>query len=561
MSVENVRRVGRLWAALAVFAVCTAGAAAQPQSAPPPRARLSGDVVPVAYDLSVAPDLQTMRTAGIETIEVDVRRPVDAIVVNARATHVETAAIDGAAARTDAFPAVQQLRIRSSAPIAAGRHRVELAFVSQIQTAGDPAGLFLNIGPEEGSLTTLFEPSTARAMFPCFDEPRFRARFTLHVRAPRRWTVVSNMPLHEQRDAGTDGVWNDFDASPPMPAYALTLDAGTFVHVDGAALGVPMRVFVRPGQEDRARTMLADAERILPFYERFFGVPFPLAKLDFVVGSGALQSAFEGWGAITFYSEAGPFGLQYSGGDAGRREAVRILAHEMAHQWTGDLVTMRWWRDTFVSEGVAQFAQREATRTVFPELQTWRDDDREVGYLMGGGIGRTAKPVVTPVLTDLEAEDDGVFNAATYQKGASVLGGWRDAAGDDALHAGLRRYLRRFAFGSATFEDFWRELGGAEGVAYGHAWLAQRGFPVVDVRASCARGRSTFVASQQAFVTDPGIDPAYRAAALARPDHGAVRRSGAPVHSAIANGHGAARRLPPALRKRGHAAILPRSVR
>ena len=322
MSAESARRLGRLCAALALVALCTAGAAAQPQATAPPRARLSGDVVPVAYDLAVAPDLETMRTAGSETIEVDVRRPVDAIIVNARAIRVEEATIDGAAARTDAYPAVQQLRIRSAAPLAVGRHHVTLAFVSAIHTAGDPAGLFLNVGPEEGSLTTLFEPSTARSMFPCFDEPQFRARFTLHVRAPRRWTVVSNMALHEQRDAGADNVWNDFDPSPPMPAYALTLDAGNFVHVDGTSQGVAVRVFVRPGQEEHARTMLADAERILPFYERFFGVPFPLAKLDFVVGSGALQTAFEGWGAITFYSEPAPFGLQYYGGDAGRREAV-----------------------------------------------------------------------------------------------------------------------------------------------------------------------------------------------------------------------------------------------
>ncbi len=473
------------------------------------RARLSGDVVPVAYDLSVSLDVVASRFVGTETLDVSVRRPVHAIVLNARRLSVGDATIDGRNAHVSSIAMVEQLELRSAAPLEPGRHRIELTFSGEIGH-GDPSGLSKPPNEHGPFVTTLFEPSSARAMFPCFDEPEFRASFSLHVAAPRDWTVVSNMPLRARRDDGGGLVWNDFEKTPPMPAYTLILDGGNFVHVDGAAGRVPIRVFVRPGEEKHARTILADAERVLPFYETFFGMPFPLPKLDIVVNPGALQSAFEGWGAITFYSEANVFGSQFGGGEAGRRYAVEILAHEMAHQWFGDLVTMRWWRDTFVAEAVAQFSQRAATRAVFPELRTWLDDDLQVATVMQAGVTAGTGAVLAPIATDLDRDDWNAFGQATYDKGASTIAGWRDVAGASALHDGLVRYLRGHAYGSATFEDFWRALGGSTAVSYGHSWLTQRGFPIVDVRAACIAGATAITVSQEPFVVDRSIGAAYR---------------------------------------------------
>jgi aminopeptidase N len=493
-----VKRSALLALAFVVAACGLPGAAAQ---------RLSDDVVPVSYDLTVAPNHETLRTDGSEALVVDVRRPVAAIVLNAREIDVREASIDGRRARVDVSPAVEQIALRGEGTIQRGRHRIDLTFTS---TVHDGAVNGLLRGPRDVSLMTLFEPSTARTMFPCLDEPQFRARFTLHVRAPSAWTVVSNMPLRAKHDAGDGLVQNDFTPTPPMPAYMLVLDAGPFAHVEGRAASVPIRIFVRRGREAQARTMLADAERLLPFYERFFGTRFPLPKLDVVVASGMLQSAFEGWGAISFYSESMPFGQQFDGGAPGRRFAAEVLAHEMAHQWAGDLVTMRWWRDTFVSEALAQFAQREAMRSVFPQLEAWRDDDRQVADVMRRGVAVNARPVLTPIRTDLDADAFQVFAPATYEKGASAIAGWRDMIGERAFAASLHRYVRKFAYGSATFEDFWNTMGGADGVAYGHSWLAQPGYPVLDVRSSCEGGAMTITVAQTPFVTDPLIGAGYR---------------------------------------------------
>ncbi|HTD32594.1 MAG TPA: M1 family metallopeptidase [Candidatus Elarobacter sp.] len=497
---------------IAAAALAFAGVAAPRAAAPASRpvARLANDVVPVAYDLTLGVDLGALRTSGEETIDVRVLRPVGSIALNVQEIDLHASTLDGAPARSESLPGIEQIVVGNGTPIRPGVHRLVLRFGSTVHNGGRPSGLFVSAGEHAAMITGLFEPSSARSVFPCFDEPAFRARMTLHVRAPSEWTVVSNMPLLAKRPSADGLAQSDFETTPPMPVYMLTLDAGVMAHVDGAAGSVPIRVFTEPGQEERARTMLADAQRLLPFYAAYFGTPFPLPKLDLVVAPGGLQTAFEGWGAITFYSEATPFGLSYPG-DAGRRAAVEVLAHEMAHQWTGDLVTMHWWRDTFVSEGLAQFAQRVSTRAVFPELRTWLDDDRFVGWLLDNPVTAQSKPVLGEIRGDLEDEDRLAFDSATYDKGASVVEGWRAAIGDEAFRARLAAYLRRFAYGSATFEDFWDAMGGADGVAYGHSWLARRGYPLVDVRAGCVRGGTQVRVEQRPFIADPHVDASYRA--------------------------------------------------
>jgi Peptidase family M1 domain/Peptidase M1 N-terminal domain len=494
-------------AALVVVLVLGAGGA---RAAQPRAARLDGDTLPVAYDLTLAPDLGTMRTTGEETLDVRVTRTVDAIALNAREIDVRDASIDGVTATTENAPAIEQVLIRSGGAITPGNHRIVLRFASAIHAGNEPSGLFVSAEPNHSVLTALFEPSRARSVFPCFDEPAFRAPVTLHVRAPSAWTVVSNMPLSATRALGDGLAQSDFEPTPPISSYMLTLDAGELVHVDGVAGRVPIRVFVVPGREEHARAMLEDARRLLPFYESLFGTPFPLPKLDLVVAPGGLQTAFEGWGAITFYSEGLPFGTS-SDPEERRRGAVGVLAHEMAHQWAGDLVTMRWWRDTFVAEGLAQFAQRAALRALFPELRPWLAEDRDVALLMQNPITAQSRAAVPQIRTDLNDDDWAAFNQAAYDKGASAIDTWRSAAGDAAFHARLHAYMRRFAYGSATFEQFWDAMGGREGVAYGTAWLTRRGFPIVDVRTGCARGGTTIALAQTPFTTDPHIDAAYRA--------------------------------------------------
>ncbi len=482
-------------------------------ASPAARARLGDDAAPIAYDLTVTADPTAPRSDGRETIEVDVRRATQALTLNDRGVAIRSAAIDGTPARSDLEPAVEQVHVSTGSTLQPGRHVVSLAFDAPARTGGDADGMFAAFG----TITSAFEPSTARTLFPCFDEPQFRARFTLHVRAPAAFTVVSNMPLRARRDDLDGLTMNDFEPTPPMAAYVLTVDAGRFTHVDGTAAGVPVRVFVRPGQEDRARAIAADVERILPYEATLFGRAFPLPKLDVVVADGALQSAFEGWGAVTFYSEDEIFGAQFGGGERGRRYAASILAHELAHQWSGNLIGMRWWRDTFVSEAVAQFVAHETMRTVFAELHGDQDRDGDITALLTSGVHGDTQPVVHPIASDRNDEDFTAFSWPAYVKGAAAIEAWRDIVGDAAMRRGLQRYVSRHAGETATFEDFWLDIGGAPALAYARSWLTQPGFPILDVRAACEHGTTTVRLAQSAFASDDTAGPAYRAQRWAVP--------------------------------------------
>jgi aminopeptidase N len=478
-------------------------------------ARLSNDAAPVSYDLHIQPvpgpndNWYTgpggLKVLGTETIVVQTARDLDAIVMNQSHIEVHKASIDGETATSTIDQTLQQLRLQTAHRLAAGRHTVELAF-----TATSPNPGFQTYGGDARVLATLFEESLARGSFPCFDEPQFRARFTLHVRVPSAWTVVSNMPESARRPEADGTDVHDFAPTPPMPVYLLTFDMGVLAHVDGSAETVPVRVFVRPGKEAQARVMLADAERLLPYYEAFFATPYPLPKLDFVVVPDFEDTALEGWGAITSYSEEDAFGDQMGGGVDGRREAVEVVAHEMAHQWVGDLVDMAWWRDTFVAEGLAEFSQQRAMATLFPELTSWASDDRQLEFILDGGVGPKTKPVVSPVATDLD-EDDGVpFGGATYLKGATIVRQWQRLIGEPAFKTAIASYLAAHAYGSATFEDFWSAFSDPRAPAYGDAWFKHFGFPLVTIDVECIGGRSSVELDQQPYVSDPHVAASYR---------------------------------------------------
>ena len=475
-------------------------------------ARLSGDVVPISYDLHIEPvngvykNWSVVTTRGSETIVVRALRRVAAITLNESAISVSDATIDGQVVVVSLSPSIEQMTVRPTHTLDVGEHTVHLVFEGHVPGTGF-RNTYLANGP---ALTTFFEPSAARASFPCFDEPEFRARFTLHVTAPSAWTVISNMPLAQRSSLGDGTDRSDFPPTPPMQTYLLTFDMGAFAHVNGVADGIPIRVFVSPGEETQARGVLNDAQRLLPFYEKFFGTRYPLPKLDLIVTHRGYDSALEGWGAITFYMTEDVFGKQFGRGVLGRRLAVEEVAHEMAHQWVGDLVDMRWWRDTFVAEGLAEFAQQRAVATVFPDLQSGLDDDRNTEFVLDGYIDPGTHPVLSPVATDLGLDDQRAFDYATYEKGAAVVRQWQMLIGQQRFSAAIERYLQSNAFGSATAEQFWSSFPDRPGALYGAQWLGRPGYPLVDVDVECRASRSSVVVSQRAFVNNPLVGVAYR---------------------------------------------------
>ncbi len=474
--------------------------------------RLSQDVAPVSYDLAVTLQLKTMQTDGDETIRISVAKPVDHIVLNWLGVSTSNVTIDGNAAVAENHAKLQQVWLRPTTTLQPGAHNIHLSFVSSIDSFFESSG-FWNDHAMQGRnsppfLVTMFEPSTARMMFPSFDEPGFRATFTVHLTAPSDWTVVSNMPVTARTQLDTATARTDFAPTPPMPTYLLTVDAGVMTSVTGESDGVPIHVYAAAGTAG-LDTILSRAETILHYYDAYLGVRFPLPKLDVVAAPGSYHSALEQWGAMTFYN--GEDITTGSNGDPaiGERQSFDELAHEMGHQWFGDLVGMRWWRDAFVAEGVTQWFAYGADRALKPALPWYRDEDAGIEWVMANGIRAKVSPVITNIDTDYAKDDSVAFSLATYDKGAAVLEMWRSYIGESAFRAALKRYLQHNAGAAVSFEQFWSAFDDPAAEKFGAAWLKRPGFPVVTVALRCNAGLQSAVVTQNPFVNGLGSPPGY----------------------------------------------------
>lgn len=472
---------------------------------------------PISYDLHFTPDTATWTTQGEETIAVRVDARATRVVLNWEGLSISDATIDGLTARVDLHTGAQQVWLSLREPLSAGTHRIAIRFRSAIGGWSGSKGAeleqdgFYNASStRDPFLVTFFEASTARKMFPCFDEPRFRAPITLHVTAPREWTVVSNMP-GTRRAQGPAVVW-DFSPTPAMPVYLLTLDAGRMSSLEGKADGIPLRVFAAEAfaaqHQEQLREMLADARRLLHFYDGYFGVRYPLPKLDLVLAPNGLYTALEQWGAITYYSP-GVLGDDDAEQSRRGRDLFGVLAHEMAHQWFGDLVGMHWWNDVFVAEGLAEFAQERADAQLVPSQSWWVDDDSSADGVMSRGITAKVRPITDIAVTDLESDDENAFDTAAYYKSAAAVRMWEAYLGERAFQKGLRRYLRANAGRAVTVADFWKSFSDRHAAAFGAAWIAHPGFPVVTVASSCRAGHRVLTLAQRPFTDGRGAPLGY----------------------------------------------------
>ena len=474
-----------------------------------PRAKLDGSAVPLSYDLWITPSFEKQETAGHEKILFNLLHANSNLVLNAEHTLISHATIDGQAVTVSKFESLQQVHFNASLPLTAGRHAIAIDFVSKISDGSDPAGLYLSTGTAGSVLTSAFEPSDARRMFPCFDEPAFRSPITLHVTAPRALTVISNMPATSITSEGELSTTH-FAATPPMPVYLLAVNAGDFGSITTESDGIPIRLFAFRGSEQRGQFTLDSAKELLHYYNTYFGIKYALPKLDIVVDPGVLNSAMENWGAIAIYADS--YGLLDPTHDtsAMRQMIFEVVAHEMAHQWLGDYVDMAWWSDTFVSEGLAEWMGQKAMSDLHPEWNSWKTSDRDIRSVLDRGVHGGIHPVVDRTITsDLSSADWNAFDSATYDKSAAVLRSYEKYIGTARFRDAVRYYLRLHALRSATFDDFWNAFNDPGALDFGRAWLTRPGFPIVRLSSHCEHGTNFLRMSQQPFASDATVKSAY----------------------------------------------------
>jgi len=459
--------------------------------------KLPKEVVPMEYSVRIIPDIGKFTLTGTETVKLNVRSPVRRLVLNALELEVAGASIDGQTLPESAIEIDQKnelLTLALPSELAAGEHTLALSFSGKINQQGQ--GLFYSHYQEQGSgekkvmLGTQFEATDARRLFPCWDEPVFRARFQLSAVVPENWLAVSNMPVEsEKKIAGGKEV--RFATTPPMSSYLNVFVAGELDLIESRSGPTLIRVIATKGKAEMGRYALESTAQILQYYNDYFGVPYPLPKLDQIALPGGFGGAMENWGGITYYESALLFDPKNSSAET-KQNIYEVLAHEMAHQWFGDLVTMAWWDNLWLNEGFASWMGTKCTARFNPQWEVWlrrnlpRDPTRRVGIAreqaMEGDARSTTHSIQQPIAT--EAEANSAFDDITYKKGQSFLRMLESFLGDDVFRDGIRRYIAAHKYSNTTTADLWNALSEASKKPVGEiaaGWTQQPGFPVVKV--------------------------------------------------------------------------------
>jgi aminopeptidase N len=468
--------------------------------------RLPKNVVPLDYDIAVTPDIAARTFTGTESVALRFRTASAKIVFNTLNLKVQDVRLDGrpvAAVNTD--NAAQLTTVTLARPAAPGMHRLALSYTGVIETA--PQGLFVQpyrtaSGRQAVMLSTQMEATDARRMFPCWDEPAFRARFRLTATVPAGWATIGNMPV-ARRVAHGKLATTTFERSPPMPSYLVEFTAGRLRELTGNLGKVRLGVWAVAGRQSDGAVALANARQILADYECYFGYSFPLPKLDSIAIPGGFSGAMENWGAITYNDQLLLVSRDSSMSD--RQQVYSTQAHEMAHQWNGDLVTMGWWDDLWLNESFATWMSAKETDRRNPSWHWWQSEDASREQAMQADAQASSHPIQVHVTNELQAVS--AFDPTiTYSKGESVLRMLEAYLGPDTFRAGIRRYIEARAFSNATSADLWSALGAASGKNVGRIasdWTQQAGFPLVGVTARCRGGRRTLTLSQHRFFLTP----------------------------------------------------------
>ena len=342
-------------------------------------------------------------------------------------------------------------------------------------------------GPRR-TLATNFEPAAARELLPCWDEPARKATFTISVDAPKNRVALSNMPVARVTPLSPTMQRVRFEQTPEMSTYLLFIAIGDFERIHDTVDGVDLGIVVKRGDAAKAAYALEQAAKLLHFYNDYFGIAYPLAKLDLIAAPGQIDGgSMENWGAI-FCSQNHLLFDPASSTEADRQEVFRVVSHEMAHQWFGDLVTMAWWDDLWLNEGFARWMQTFAADELHPEWET----GLQAAAIFEDSKQADAMPSTHPVVQHVSTVDQAAesFDSITYNKGAAIIAMINSYVGRDKFREGVRRYLRAHAYGNTVDANLWRPIEEAAGrpiADIAQDLTQQEGLPLVTVT-STAKG-------------------------------------------------------------------------
>ncbi|CAI9120301.1 M1 family metallopeptidase [Brytella acorum] len=504
-----MRRLLALTTLLGGMPVIGAAHAEAPFSFATAPGQLPKNVVPSSYVINLRTDVAKLTLTGDETVTIDVTAPTSDVVINQAGLKLHKAVLDGDQTATiSQDESAQTATLHFPGAVSTGKHTLAISYSGPILKT--PNGIYIDDykgadGKARRMIVTQFEVADARRMFPGWDEPAFKATFQLNVSLPFDYAAISNMPIigTTQSDAKTKRV--SFGATPRMSSYLLALVAGDMSSVQGEADGTPIATWAPTGKQDQGQYAVQAASQILPYYNEYFGVKYPLPKLDMLAIPGNYQAgAMENWGALTYIDNALLFDPANS--TPRTRETIySVVAHEMAHQWSGDLVTMAWWDNIWLNEGFATWMQTKVTDKMNPEWDIWPREHHTREATMSSDALPSTHPIQQVIHNVSEA--DTAFDGISYGKGSLVIRMIEGWLGEDAFRDGMRLYMKAHAYSNTTSQDLWNALSEASKLdvaSVAQTFTTQPGIPEVDVASACHGGKTVYTLTQSRFtIHDP----------------------------------------------------------
>uniref|UniRef100_A0A4W4H0M7 Aminopeptidase n=1 Tax=Electrophorus electricus TaxID=8005 RepID=A0A4W4H0M7_ELEEL len=426
--------------------------------------RLTDSVKPLLYDLLIHPNLTSLNFTGTVQIHLEVQRETKHIFLHSKNLHISKAFILGS--RHPHHLVVRESELYEQIALfcegftfTRGNHIIQLHFSANLSDSfhGFYKGSYTTRSGEVRSLaSTQFEPTHARAAFPCFDEPSFKANFSIRIRREPRHISISNMPKLKTVELA-DGVLEDkYDVSVKMSTYLVAFIICDFLSISKRSQhGVEISVYTVPEKISQAEYALNTAVTLLDFYDDYFEIPYPLPKQDLAAIPDFQSGAMENWG-LTTYRESGLLFDPERSSTSDKLGITKVIGHELAHQWFGNLVTMHWWNDLWLNEGFAKFMEFLSIDITYPELQVNDYFLEKCFTAMGVDSLRSSHPISTPVENPAEIRE--MFDDVSYQKGACVLNMLRDFLTPEVFKMGIIRYLKKHSYQNTVNAHLWYSL-------------------------------------------------------------------------------------------------------
>ena len=479
----------------------------KPVAKPQVSVRLSKHVAPVRYAITLKPDLVAHVFEGSESIAIRLDKPVREITLHSKDLEILSAGVTVGkkSAVADAISYDEQAEtatIHFAEQLPVGKVTLSLAFTGVLadNMRGFYKSRYMVGGKERFMATTQFEATDARRAFPCFDEPAQKAVFEVHLIVPSDRTAISNtLPVSTREHAPGLSIVS-FEPTPKMSTYLLAFIVGDFEHIEARTeRGVLVRVFTVPGKKEQGRFALECAVRTLDFYEEYFAIKYPLSVLDMIAIPDFASGAMENWGAVTYRDTI--LTDEASASIANRQWIAIVVAHELAHQWFGNLVTMEWWTHLWLNEGFASYIEYMAVDKLFPDWNIWAQflvQDHGPALRLDSLL--STHPIEVPVHHPDEIGE--IFDEVSYSKGAAVIRMLAEYLGPKHFRDGLRRYLKQHSYGNTETADLW--------IAFEHVskqpvrkmmdgWTRTPGYPLVSVSSA----GSKLALSQSRFFMSP----------------------------------------------------------